>query len=487
MRTLLLGRGFLTVSKGCHLCIAVMLSLMYGNVIAAAEYDLYRTLSGASLTVIELDLQPIDSSGTVNDPTDDIVGDGIAETSVAFESYSGVFDVVDGNRAVYQAVSQYTDADTIIKRVINTATSNVDVKLVAISLKSVSPVSLIIDQGLSTQSNITVNIKLIGGAIAGLGGVSGSMEITGATGGTFVIPSANPSHPNSGQGMPAEAILKLTEVSNPSNVRDAVLFGHSLITQAATSWGSEKPSRDARVIPALADTVTGLPTNAFYPATTAGKLETLTLIEEDNSFGSYVQTLIPAVTIGSSVLTCFYECKPEQPPDFPATNPALQQTTTLMINNQNTPDATHSNTHIAHIVFFDGNENPLARADVSLSGHDVDELNVCATIDAANGTAREPSAGLIKIAVEDTALYQTQPSGAPYPAGIGVNATIKTLLGSFLPANPDPYDVANKVVSIDKTVCNATSNDVVTAEFYETTEIQAVPLVVPQLLDSTSP
>ena len=319
-------------TTGAGLLLTVMSFIMVSaNATTEIEYDLYRTLEGTTanpLTIIELDLQPIDSNGTPNDPDDDLLGDGIADTFVHFKGNAGsVFDIAQSNTAVYQAISNNTDADTIIKRVVDAATpSLVQIELVALSLISVAPVTLIVDEGTPAQTNITVDIMMIGGQIAQLGGARGSLKINGTTSGTFVIPDSTPANPSADIGLPVDVQLKIIDVNDSTSVREGNLFGQTVITQSVSNWGSLAPARDPRVIPVLSDAISGLPTSGFYPATTAGKLEAITLTQQDLFVGNYTQTLIPATTSGSSVLTCFYECKPEQPSDFPTINPALQET-----------------------------------------------------------------------------------------------------------------------------------------------------------------
>ena len=93
-----------------------------------------------------------------------------------------------------------------------------------------------------------------------------------------------------------------------------------------------------------------------------------------------VSLTVPAFA-ESSVHQCFYECKRS------VTGTTFAEVTTLMIANENQLPAPgdHSDTHIATLVLLNGNERVLARARTYLSGRDLDEVNICATLQQASG------------------------------------------------------------------------------------------------------
>ena len=134
----------------------------------------------------------------------------------------------------------------------------------------------------------------------------------------------------------------------------------------------------------------------------------------------------------SDFLSCFYECKPG--PDI-QDQPTYRQVTTLPIVNNS-----RFNQDV-QVNFIDGNGNPIAATDVSLTSRDVDELAVCNTIEAITG-APPPRAGVIQIGNGAAALEQ-QPSG--------VYSWIKNVNGKFFRDKPEPYD--GRVTGIAKSEC----------------------------------
>lgn len=134
----------------------------------------------------------------------------------------------------------------------------------------------------------------------------------------------------------------------------------------------------------------------------------------------------------SSVLSCFYECKPG--PDIQGQQTYRQVTTLPIANNGRT-------TQNVDVNFIDGNGNVIATTDVSLTRRDVDELAVCNTIEAITGAA-PPRAGLVQIG-NFGALQQQAPSG--------VYSWIKNVNGKFFRDQPEPYD--GRVTGIAKSEC----------------------------------
>jgi hypothetical protein len=83
----------------------------------------------------------------------------------------------------------------------------------------------------------------------------------------------------------------------------------------------------------------------------------------------------------SGVLVCFYECKNGTDPSW------WQEVTTLMVTNP-TPTVLSPD-----FYFLDGNSNPIAKTSQQMGPYDVDEINVCRTLQAAS--VAPPSAGMI--------------------------------------------------------------------------------------------
>ena len=129
----------------------------------------------------------------------------------------------------------------------------------------------------------------------------------------------------------------------------------------------------------------------------------------------------------STVFSCFYECKWEREGKQMG---LWQQITTLMLVN---PSARQ--TVQADILFTDGNENPVAWTKTELSPLDLDEINVCASLDDGAGAA-VPSAGVIEVILSPTG---------------GVYGWVKNVLGHFERFEPDPFK--GSPTGIAKTQC----------------------------------
>lgn len=140
----------------------------------------------------------------------------------------------------------------------------------------------------------------------------------------------------------------------------------------------------------------------------------------------------------SQVFACFYECKPG-----PVVQgiPTWAEVTTLMVMNMNSgvPDPV-ADSRVADVVFLDGNENILGSSrgafGLNLSPEDLDEINVCRTLQA-NGLP-VPQAGLVEFYIA---------GGDPG----GVYAWVKNLIGKFFVTVDEPF--AGRVTGIAKTEC----------------------------------
>jgi len=135
----------------------------------------------------------------------------------------------------------------------------------------------------------------------------------------------------------------------------------------------------------------------------------------------------------SPVLACFYECKEQNARVF-------REITSLVLAN-----ASLTETFGARIGYFDGNENLLAHSQVSLSPFDLDEINICRTlqkgIDDQVITGVVPQAGLIMIVVEKDTLSAS-----------GVYAWVKDMLGTFK-KSADELNPKHISKGIGKTEC----------------------------------
>lgn len=179
-----------------------------------------------------------------------------------------------------------------------------------------------------------------------------------------------------------------------------------------------------------------------------------------------------SVSAQPSVMQCFYECKL----DF--TGGRFAEVTTLMITNENQPPlpGDHSNLHDATAVFLDGRERVIAQSRTLLSGRDLDELNVCATMQRAG--IFPPSTGLIQIAIRDI----TNPD---LPTdGHGVATWMKNVVGLFSISNPEPF--RQRVTGVGKTQCRNLDETIITAsKLLADPEVETAPQLTPVLIEDT--
>jgi hypothetical protein len=132
----------------------------------------------------------------------------------------------------------------------------------------------------------------------------------------------------------------------------------------------------------------------------------------------------------SPVLSCFYECKRQ----LPRLRYVWKEATTLMV-------ASAFEQAGVRVVFYDDDQNIIARTDLYLTAADLDELYVCRTLWA--GGARVPERGLIEIVAD-----------APSPV---LYAWVKNLAGQFNGYLPEPFRGRNQeVTGIGKTECRVT-------------------------------
>ena len=179
------------------------------------------------------------------------------------------------------------------------------------------------------------------------------------------------------------------------------------------------------------------------------------------------QIFAQQVSLGeaSSVFSCFYECKPGP---IVQGVPTRQEVTSIVLANQSNRDI------LAQIVFLDSNQNIIAWAVQPLSGEDLDEFNVCSTLDRA--TPSVPQIGLIEVILLETPPGPTGVGGTPT---VGVYGWIKNLLGKFFITDPEPFN--GRVTGIAKTECRLVPPTVTT--FDQIQEKIATQVPPPELVD----
>lgn len=170
----------------------------------------------------------------------------------------------------------------------------------------------------------------------------------------------------------------------------------------------------------------------------------------------------------SPIFSCFYECKAARSGDDDDDDDRRanwREVTTLMLANQSLRPAN------TRVVFLDGNVNIIATSEVTLSGLDLDEVNVCRTLHA--GGVAVPSAGLIEVQI----TQQQQPPG-------GVYGWVKNVLGKFKTNKDNPFD--GRVTGIAKTQCRVAPNSVIsTAELDQQVSLANAPAIDAILIEDT--
>lgn len=161
----------------------------------------------------------------------------------------------------------------------------------------------------------------------------------------------------------------------------------------------------------------------------------------------------------SPVFSCFYECKLSR-----RTSSWLELTTLMLVNQSAKQPLT------AEILFVDGHQKPIARTSTNLSPEDLDEMNVCETLD--KGGIAVPPAGVIEVVLSAGA------TGVPVGGAYG---WVKNLIGTFTRSVPEPFE--GRVTGIAKTECRLVGPNVVTPS-----EIRAksAPNIQPILIEGTA-
>jgi hypothetical protein len=156
-------------------------------------------------------------------------------------------------------------------------------------------------------------------------------------------------------------------------------------------------------------------------------------------------------------LTCFYDCKQK----FRDERYWLELTTLVMLNRGSEREY--------KMLFFDGNQNAIAKSYIHLSDNDLDEMNVCATLDQA---ARE---GIID-EVPATGFISLKLNKWYYSDNSLVSAWIKDITGYFRKTEFEVAQSTSAASGIGKTQC---------VTDYERYEHFCVPCIEPILIDGT--
>ncbi|MBI4640639.1 MAG: hypothetical protein HY731_08095 [Candidatus Tectomicrobia bacterium] len=174
----------------------------------------------------------------------------------------------------------------------------------------------------------------------------------------------------------------------------------------------------------------------------------------------------------SPVFSCFYECKQERT----GRNPRWLELTTLMLVNQSRDRLA------AQIVFFNGREAPIAKTSTILSPQDLDEINVCETLN--RGGVQVPSAGVIEVVLGVPVPTPVGTAPAFLPKG-GAYGWIKNISGKFSKSVDEPFQ--GTVTGIAKTECRVVGPNVITAKeiltIFNRTDIKPIN---PRLIEDTA-
>lgn len=163
----------------------------------------------------------------------------------------------------------------------------------------------------------------------------------------------------------------------------------------------------------------------------------------------------------TQVFACFFECKPGRT----AGRGFWEEITTVVVINANTDDTAaggDDGRRVVNIKYVDANHNILGSSrgagdpevndfGLDLSAGDLDEINICRTLENAKDS------GLIS-AVPEIGIAELYIAAAT--PGAGAYAWVKNLLGRFFVNVDEPFD--GRVTSIAKTECRMLPPEVVT-------------------------
>lgn len=169
----------------------------------------------------------------------------------------------------------------------------------------------------------------------------------------------------------------------------------------------------------------------------------------------------------SPVFSCFYECKPNV-----FTTSVWREVTTLMLVNQ-TPKLPI----LADLLIFNGNERAVARTQTVLSPQDLDEINICETLNSPIVAGGIPQAGVIEVV-----LTSALPGQIGVPVG-GAYGWMKNVVGAFVRGNPEPF--RGFVNAVAKVECRLVGPNVVEPKQL-LAQLPTAPFVPPRIIEGTA-
>ena len=169
----------------------------------------------------------------------------------------------------------------------------------------------------------------------------------------------------------------------------------------------------------------------------------------------------------SPLLACFYECKEGH--EYEDT---WQEVTSLMV--ESLEPGSGQTTSIALVIRGGiSAQPPVARIDFTLGPNDLDEVNICRSLESAGLPI--PEAGLIEVMQRDVVLEPGSPTARVY-------AWVKNLVGSFPKTINEPFQ--GRVQSVGKTECRVVPTE--TDEMRERLEdVAGVTAIDPVLIEGT--
>ena len=171
----------------------------------------------------------------------------------------------------------------------------------------------------------------------------------------------------------------------------------------------------------------------------------------------------------SPVFSCFYECKPNR---FLPLQVWREVTTLMLVNQSNFPIQ-------ANLLIIDGNENSLRWTNTLFSPQDLDEINVCETLNLAG--VPPPQAGVVEVVLTSGFLPPPPLNGPPVGGAYG---WIKNVVGSFVRGNPEPF--AGFVSAVGKAECRLVGPNVETPQDL-LNKISQVNRIAPSIIEGTQP
>lgn len=159
------------------------------------------------------------------------------------------------------------------------------------------------------------------------------------------------------------------------------------------------------------------------------------------------------------MFTCIYECEPGLLSTY------WGEVSVLVLENQ------HAVRDIAaRVIVLDAQQHMIAQFPVPLTSKDLDMINICRTLEAANITV--PRAGVIDVILR-------QPPGDPSsPDEVGAHGLIKSFDGRFFKTQDDPFK--GRIEAEGKTLCRLTAPEIAgTDDIQAKLDLQVPPEIAP--------